>query len=211
MSASRPSTLTRCVFTCGSRSPSSRSWSAINSSGRPAQSHRAVRDAWTQPGKIVVSGAFTIARWRPYDAIVVTRNPQYWDAASVKLDSLTFFAVEDLTTMMNLYKAGEVYATFNHTVPSSWIPLVKQYRTTWTPRKWRPSPTSFNTTKGPTADVRVRHAPNMSVDKNAWRVSAGRQADDVDGAGEHVSRLRVAQGDRSIPRRRRLCCRGWLP
>lgn len=124
-------------------------------------------DTWTQPGKIVVSGAFTLAQWRPYDAIVMRRNPHYWDAATVKLDSLTFIAVEDLTTMMNLYKAGEVYATFNHTVPSSWIPLVKQYKDYMDAPEVATESFVFNTTKGPTADARVRHALNMSVDKNA--------------------------------------------
>jgi len=124
-------------------------------------------DSWTQPGKIVVSGAFTIARWRPYDAIVMRRNPLYWDAAVVKLDSLTFYAVEDLTTMMNLYKAGEVYATFNHTVPSSWIPLVKQYKDYMDTPEVATESYVFNTTKAPTNDVRVRHALNMSVDKAA--------------------------------------------
>ena len=124
-------------------------------------------DTWTQPGHIVVSGAFTIQRWRPYDAVVMVRNPEYWDAAVVKLDTLTFYAVEDLTTMMNLYKAGEVYATFNHTVPASWIPLVRQYKDYMDAPEVATEAYVFNTTKGPTRDVRVRHALNMAIDKPA--------------------------------------------
>ena len=27
--------------------------------------------------------------------------------------------------MMNLYKAGEVDATYNHTVPASWLPIIR--------------------------------------------------------------------------------------
>ena len=124
-------------------------------------------NTWTQPATIVVSGAFTIQRWRPYDAIVMKRNPLYYDAALVKLDTLTFHAVEDLTTMMNLYKAGEVYATFNHTVPSSWIPLVRQYKDYMDAPEVATEAYVFNTTKGPTKDVRVRHALNMAIDKEA--------------------------------------------
>ncbi|HUR35275.1 MAG TPA: peptide ABC transporter substrate-binding protein [Vicinamibacterales bacterium] len=124
-------------------------------------------DTWTQPGKIVVSGAFTLQRWRPYDAIVMVRNPAYYDAAVVKLDTLTFYAVEDLTTMMNLYKAGEVYATFNHTVPSSWIPLVRQYKDYMDAPEVATESYVFNTTRAPTSDVRVRHALNMAIDKEA--------------------------------------------
>jgi len=124
-------------------------------------------DTWTQPGHIVVSGAFTIETWRPYDVLVMRRNPQYYDAAVVKLDSLIFYPLEDITTMMNLYKAGEVDATYNHTVPSSWIPLVRQYKDYQDTPEVATESYVFNTKSGPTRDVRVRHALNMSIDKVA--------------------------------------------
>jgi oligopeptide transport system substrate-binding protein len=136
---------------------------------RPAPRRAVERwgDSWTLPGRIITSGAFTIESWRPYDAIVMKRSPTYWDAATVKLDRLTFFAVEDLTTMMNLYKAGDVDATFNHTVPSSWIPRVQQYADYQDSPEVATESYVFNTTTGPTSDVRVRHAMNMAVDKVA--------------------------------------------
>src|SRR5436190_9724247 len=76
---------------------------------------------WTQPKNIVTSGAFKLKEWVPYDKIVMVRDPMYWDAATVKLDELRFFPVEDANTMMNLYKAGAVEAIFNHTVPTAWM------------------------------------------------------------------------------------------
>jgi oligopeptide transport system substrate-binding protein len=124
-------------------------------------------DAWTQPGRIVVSGAFNIDTWRPYDVLIVKRNPEYYDAASVKLDKIIFYPIEDITTMMNLYKAGEVDATYNHTVPSSWIPLVRQYKDYQDTPEVATESYVFNTKAGPTRDVRVRHALNMSIDKQA--------------------------------------------
>jgi len=133
----------------------------------PRQAVERYGDTWTQPGKIVVSGAFIIESWHPYDAIKLKRNPAYYDAAIVKLDTLIFYPVEDLTTMMNLYKAGEVYATFNHTVPSSWINQVRQYKDYMDAPEVATESYVFNTTQGPTRDVRVRHALNMAIDKNA--------------------------------------------
>ena len=124
-------------------------------------------DRWTLPANIVTSGAFTIERWRPYDAIVLKRSPTYWDAARVRLDRITFPAVEDLTTMMNLYKAGEVDATFNHTVPASWINQVRKFRDYMDAPEASNEAYVFNTKKAPTNDVRVRHALNMAVDKEA--------------------------------------------
>ncbi|MGC4082285.1 MAG: ABC transporter substrate-binding protein [Vicinamibacterales bacterium] len=123
--------------------------------------------SWTRPGKIVVSGAFTLDAWRPYDVLVMKKNPAYDDAAMVKLDTLILYPVEDLTTMMNLYKAGEVYATFNHTVPASWTKLIRRYKDYMDAPELATESYVFNTTQGPTADVRVRHALNMAVDKAA--------------------------------------------
>ncbi len=94
-----------------SRCPSSRVSSRISFSGRSrARPSRRYGQAWTQPENIVTSGAFTLKTWKPYNQLVYVRNPQYWDAANVRLESITFYPVEDATTMMNLYKAGEVDA-----------------------------------------------------------------------------------------------------
>ena len=133
----------------------------------PRQAVERYGDEWTKPGNIVVSGAFTIEAWRPYDVIAMKRNPRYYDAAVVRLDRLIFYPIEDLTTMMNLYKAGEVYATFNHTVPASWTSIVRNYKDYMDAPELATESFVFNTTKGPTADVRVRHALNMSIDKEA--------------------------------------------
>ncbi len=39
----------------------------------------------------------------------------------MKLDRITFYPIEEQTTMMNLYKAGEVDAVLNHTPPAAWV------------------------------------------------------------------------------------------
>ena len=122
---------------------------------------------WTQPGNIITSGAFTLKEWRPYDRIVVTRNPLYWDAATVKLDEIRFYPIEDQTTMMNLYKAGEVDATYNHTVPAAWLPIIKKMKDYMDAPEIAIEYYVFNTTKPPMDDKRVRKAFNMAIDKDA--------------------------------------------
>ncbi len=80
---------------------------------------------WTNAENIVVSGAFTLEAQRPYNEIVVKKNPSYWDAATVRLNKIVFYPLQDNTTKMNLYKAGEVDALSNHTVPAAWLDLIK--------------------------------------------------------------------------------------
>jgi oligopeptide transport system substrate-binding protein len=124
-------------------------------------------DAWTRPGNIVTSGAFVLETWRPYDRIIAVRNPHFWDAARVKLDQITFYPLEETTTMMNLYKAGEVDAIYNHTPPAAWVDTLR------TKKDYMDRPEvaiefyTFNTTRPPMNDVRVRKAFNAAIDKAA--------------------------------------------
>lgn len=122
-------------------------------------------DAWTLPEHMVSSGPFVLEVRRPYDRLILARNPHYWD--QVILDRITFYPTEELTTMMNLYKAGEVDATFNHTVPASWVEDIRRFP------DYMDAPEAYteyfliNTTRPPMTDVRVRKAFNAALDKNA--------------------------------------------
>ncbi len=122
-------------------------------------------DAWTRPDHIVTSGAFVLDTWKPYDRLVVVRNPRYWD--HVGLDRITFYPSEDLTTMMNLYKAGEVDATFNHTVPAGWVDDIRRYSDYMDAPEATTVYYLMNTTRPPMNDVRVRKAFNAAIDKRA--------------------------------------------
>jgi oligopeptide transport system substrate-binding protein len=128
--------------------------------------------AWTEAGNIVTSGAFKLDAWKHYDRIVMTRDPMNWDARNVKLERIIFYLLTENTTMMSLYKAGELDATYNHTVPSAWLEAISPLKDFMDAPEAAIDYYNFNTSKGPTADVRVRKALNMSLDKQAladWR------------------------------------------
>lgn len=123
---------------------------------------------WTKPGNMVCSGSHMLAEHTPYNRIVVVKNPNYWDAAHVRLEKITFYPLEEQTTMMNLYKAGDVDATYNHSVPASWLKAgvryVKDYMDApengsvyWT----------YNVKVPPVDDKRVRRALAMAIDRDA--------------------------------------------
>jgi oligopeptide transport system substrate-binding protein len=123
---------------------------------------------WTKPGNIVTSGTHMLAEHKPYNQLVVVKNPYYWDADKVRLDKIVFYPLDDQTTMMNLYKAGEVDATYNHTVPASWLKAGVRYA-----RDYMDAPENgsqywqINTTAPPMNDKRVRKAFAMSIDRQA--------------------------------------------
>ena len=129
-------------------------------------------DAWTDPSHIVTSGPFKLESWKHYDRVVVVRDPMYWDAKNVKLDKIMFFLLADNTTMMSLYKAGELDATYNHTVPAAWLDVIGPLKDFMDAPEAAIEYYNFNTKSGPTKDLRVRKALNMSIDKQAladWR------------------------------------------
>lgn len=123
---------------------------------------------WTRPANIVTCGAFRLKEYRPYDQLIVERDPNYWDAANVHLDRIEFYPVEELSTIMNLYKAGSIDAFLNHTVPTSWINEVRPYRDEYL--NFPEAATAYyamNMTKAPFSDIRVRRAFMLGLDREA--------------------------------------------
>jgi ABC-type oligopeptide transport system substrate-binding subunit len=126
-------------------------------------------DKWSRPENIVTSGSFKVLAHRPYDELIVVKDPMNWDAANVKLDRIEFYPLDELTTMMNLYKAGRVDATFNHTVPAPWFDQVSQYKDEYL---LHPEVASefyvINIKKPPMDNQMVREALALAVDRDAY-------------------------------------------
>ena len=125
-------------------------------------------EAWTQPANIVTSGPFKVQSWKPYDKLLVVRDPMYWDAAHVGLNGIAFLPSDDNPTAMNLYKAGGVDAVLNHTVPAAWLDMVRQYKDYMDAPENAIDYYLINVTKPPMNDVRVRKAFKMTVNKDSY-------------------------------------------
>ncbi|MBA2338916.1 MAG: peptide ABC transporter substrate-binding protein [Pyrinomonadaceae bacterium] len=121
---------------------------------------------WTKPGHIVTSGAFKLAEWIPYDGVAVERNTSFWDNVNTKLDRIIFLTVEEATTMMNLYKAGEADAIGTNYVPAPWRNQLKETKRDYI---YGPYVTieflAIKTTMPPLNDLRVRRALSMAINR----------------------------------------------
>jgi oligopeptide transport system substrate-binding protein len=120
---------------------------------------------WTEPAHIITCGPFKLKHWKPYDELVVERDPMYWDAANVKLDEIRFYPMQDNPSMMNLYKVGEVDATMNHSVPGAWLDVVRPRKDYMDGAEAAIVYILINVTKPPLNDLRVRRAFNLAIDK----------------------------------------------
>ncbi len=81
-------------------------------------------DAWaTSPATYISNGAFRMKEWNVGEKIVFEKNPNYWDAANVKLNTLTFALSDDDTAIFANYSTGTYQYTT--TIPVSQIPILK--------------------------------------------------------------------------------------
>ncbi len=122
---------------------------------------------WTLPANIVTNGAFTLAYWRQNNRFEFARRPSYWDAASVKLDRLIGYTIDDLNTSFNLYKAGVIDWCPSGYFPSQFIPYVRDYADFRHGDYQGVYFYSICVKKPPLSNVWVRRALKLAVDRDA--------------------------------------------
>lgn len=122
---------------------------------------------WTRAGNYVGNGAFVLRQWDLNKQVIVEKNPLYWDAQSVRLNGIHYYPTENLTTEERMFRAGQLHRT-------SEVPVGKlDYYRAQQPASLRIAPylgTYFyriNTRLPHLADVRVRKALAMSIDRQA--------------------------------------------
>lgn len=120
---------------------------------------------WVKPGKMVSNGPFMLLEWRPHDHVTLVKNPKFYDVANVKLDRVTFLPIEDDLTALRRYRAGEL------DLQERWPLTEQKWLRTNIPNEARSfvylSTTymTFNMTKKPFNDLRVRKAIAQAVDR----------------------------------------------
>jgi oligopeptide transport system substrate-binding protein len=123
-------------------------------------------DQWTQPGHLVSNGPFSMKSWTPQSDIVLVKNPDFFDAQTVKLDEVHWLVVENLETGLTRYRGGEL----------DWVPLTRIHLP-WAkenlPDQLHSAPINqttilfLNMVKGPLSqDSRLREAFNLAIDRD---------------------------------------------
>jgi oligopeptide transport system substrate-binding protein len=121
---------------------------------------------WVKPGKMVSNGAYMLDDVKPNSHIKIVKNPNYWNAANVAIDSVVFDPSEDRAAVLRRYRAGELDIIYND-LPNDQIAWLRQNM----PKEVHIAPYagvyyySFNTAKPPLNDVRVRQALAMAISR----------------------------------------------
>ena len=70
-------------------------------------------EKWTQPGSFVGNGAYTLKEWTVNSKIVLERNKNYWNDAATQINQVEILPIQEETTDVNRFKAGEIDVTAN--------------------------------------------------------------------------------------------------
>jgi len=122
---------------------------------------------WTRAGNHVGNGSFKLKEWRFTHSITVERNPHYWDAATVKLNQISFIPIVSDATEERAFRDGQLHKT--ETMPLSQISVYRKDH----PEFFRENvllSTYFyriNTTRAPMNNKLVRKALALAIDRDS--------------------------------------------
>ena len=117
------------------------------------------------PAKVVSNGAYVIKEVVPQSHVLLARNPNYWDAANVKIPFVKYHVTEDVNTELKRYQAGEIDITYD--IPLNQIEDLKVSL----PGEVRISPSteiiyySFNLTHENMQNIDLRRALSLAIDR----------------------------------------------
>jgi oligopeptide transport system substrate-binding protein len=114
----------------------------------------------------VGNGAYMLKELSPSAYALLVKNPNYWDAANVKVDQIKYLVTEDTNTEFKQFQAGAIDITWE--VPTDRLDAIrKQFGDQLHVAPYAESDyISFNTQKDPLKDIRIRKALALAIDRD---------------------------------------------
>lgn len=130
---------------------------------------------WTKVGNLVSNGAFMLDAFAPNDKLTLKKNPNFHDAANVKIDVVNYIPFEDRSACLRRFEANEVQSCSDVDAAQmdymrgklgDQLHIVPKLGTYYLPIKGKEG--------SPLKDMRVRQAISMIIDrdflsKDIWR------------------------------------------
>ena len=123
-------------------------------------------DQFSRPGKLVGNGAYQLKEWKVQSHVTLVRNPMYWDNGNTIIEEVHYLPIEEASTELKRYRAGEVDITGS--IPANQLDWIKKHL----PGELHIAPTlgtyyyGFNLTRPPFKDnLKLRQALSMAVDR----------------------------------------------
>lgn len=116
------------------------------------------------PAKAISNGPFKLTEYKMGDQLTIVKNPEYWNAENVKLESINFAMIVDYSTAHTKYTAGEI--DVNEFVPLGERPkLMAEDDEFYVLPKIGTYYFAYNMNNEALQDVRVRKALSLAIDR----------------------------------------------
>jgi ABC-type oligopeptide transport system substrate-binding subunit len=131
-------------------------------------------DQFTKPKYFVGNGAFVLDDWQPGHRVRLRKNKHFREADQVLIDVVEYYAIQDLLTELNMYRAGELDITAS--VPGTNVGSLRESH----PTELRISPRlgtyylAFDVSEAPFDDPELRRALSMAIDRRVITEVVGR-------------------------------------
>jgi oligopeptide transport system substrate-binding protein len=122
-------------------------------------------ERWTRPENIVTNGAFSVEAAQPSASITLVKNPDWRDAANVKLERVEGRIIVDGTTAVQSFEAGEV-DVLDEQLPPAETPRLKETPEYQLYPGLGTSYYGFNVKENIT-DINQRRAMSLAVDRQS--------------------------------------------
>lgn len=166
-------------------------------------------DDWVHPDNIATNGPYILRRWWSNYIVHLERNPRFFDDANVALEHLYFYPANDVNAAARKVMSGE--SGWSTRFPSNQVEELRRVL----PGFVRIAPYlncnyfSFNTTRPPFNDARVRQALAMAYDREFVAARIYRTGElpaysfVPPGIADYPSSARYPWADQSIEERKR--------
>lgn len=126
----------------------------------------ATNDKWAnQPQTLIGNGPFKLGAWTKSSRMELVKNEHYWDHVKVKSAKLEFYLLDNSSTALSLYESGQMET--GDAIPPSEVPrLLKDGKVKVFPFLGT-CYISFNTTKPPFDNAKVRRALSLAIDRES--------------------------------------------
>jgi oligopeptide transport system substrate-binding protein len=117
----------------------------------------------------VTNGPFKLTSWDHKDKIVIEKNEDYWDADTVKLETVNMFMVDEESTALQMYENGDLDWIGDpvDSVPLAAIPSMKESGELDISDRAGTYYYAFNHEEEPFNNVNIRKAFALAIDRTA--------------------------------------------
>jgi oligopeptide transport system substrate-binding protein len=120
-----------------------------------------------KPGRYVSNGPYLLKAWLPNDHVALSKNPAFYDASAVKIDTVNYFPTADTQAALRRLRAGEL--DMQTPLPTAQLPWLRANM----PGSLHIMPSlalayvAMNLRDPALADIRIRRALNLVYDRES--------------------------------------------